>query len=131
MKIKDQQSLWIREWHKEYQQRRKWLNGCQNLTEKPRVSGPDLGKELPIQWRKKAQAETGLKPGNKAPHAKLTPAFMNSMNVEGETANEKPICSGEGSEKWGRPVTSSISDSLLLPLHQSPRISTYDRYMEP
>lgn len=47
---------------------------------------------------KKAQTETGLKPENKAPHAKLAPAFVSSMNVEGETANE-PICSGEGSEK--------------------------------
>lgn len=80
---------------------------------------------------KKAQAETELKPGNKAPHAKLALAFMNSVNVEGETANEDPICSGKGSERWERPVTSSVSDSILLPLHQSPRIATYDRYVEP
>lgn len=78
----------------------------------------------------KAQAETGLKPGNKAPRVKLTPAFMNSMYLEGQTANEGPICSGEGSEKGVRSVSSSIPNSLL-PLHQRPRIPTNDRTVEP
>lgn len=69
---------------------------------------------------KKAQAETELKPGNKAPHAKLALAFMNSVNVEGETANEDPICSGKGSERWERPVTSSYLTQSCCPSTKVP-----------
>lgn len=66
----------------------------ERITEKPKSSGSNLGKVLPIQRKRKIQAEMRLKSGNKVPSADLTTTLMNSMNVEEETADGAAICLG-------------------------------------